>query len=148
MATRPSVRCWQVAAGGAYDDPVTAVVCHWQGCGLWRMLRPAGLSCPGRSWCAGCARPTGARAGPLTRHRACWSRGTCDMRMLGGSGFAAAKQASDGMVCCRAVSVARSASMSALHDQRWLGGSIVNQQKNIRMGLAGSRSKPKRTERS
>jgi hypothetical protein len=41
--------------------------------------------------------------------------------------------------------VVRNASLSALHEQRWLGGSIITQQKNIRMGLTRGGSKPKRT---
>ncbi len=45
----------------------------------------------------------------------------------------------------RAASVVRNASLSALHEQRWLGGSIITQQKNIRMGLTRGGSKPKRT---
>ncbi len=42
--------------------------------------------------------------------------------------------------CCRAASSVRNASlsMSALQEQKWIGGSIAKQQKNIRLGLGGS----------
>ncbi len=42
--------------------------------------------------------------------------------------------------CCRAASSVRNASLStiALQEQKWIGGSIMNQQKSIRMGLNGS----------
>lgn len=58
-------------------------------------------------------------------------------------------QVSQGKVdawCCRAASSARNASlsMSALQEQKWIGGSIANQQKNIRMGLNGSGTRGRR----
>lgn len=45
---------------------------------------------------------------------------------------------------CRAASVVRNAHLSALQEQRWLGGNIVSQQKDIRMGIGGQGGKPRR----